>query len=125
MQALRHWTVHEANAVLPAVAARLERLQTACATLRSEAGAEGLARAAAEPGGGWPGREAAEAALTLTRGAREFERAGIVVRDLDRGLLDFPSMRDGEEVYLCWLQGEEAVTHWHHVDAGFPGRRPV
>ncbi len=50
---------------------------------------------------------------------------GIIVRDLDRGLVDFPSLREGREVYLCWLWGEEEVAFWHEVDAGFAGRQPL
>ena len=45
--------------------------------------------------------------------------SGIVVRDVDRGLIDFPAIRDGEEVYLCWELGENAVSWWHELDAGF------
>jgi len=50
---------------------------------------------------------------------------GIIVRDLDRGLVDFPSLREGREVYLCWLWGEEEIAFWHEVDAGFAGRQPL
>ena len=48
-----------------------------------------------------------------------------MVRDLERGLVDFPSLIDGREVYLCWLLDEPAVGHWHGVEAGFAGRRPL
>ena len=58
-------------------------------------------------------------------GLQAFERLEIVVRDLDRGLIDFPTLRDGEEVYLCWLLDEPEVAHWHAIEAGFPGRRPL
>jgi hypothetical protein len=50
---------------------------------------------------------------------------GAVVKDLDLGLLDFPSLREGEEVELCWRVGEDAVMYWHPVDIGFSGRKPV
>ena len=43
----------------------------------------------------------------------------------DRGLVDFPAVMDGEEVYLCWLLDEPAVDHWHSIEAGFAGRRPL
>ena len=48
---------------------------------------------------------------------------GIVLRTVEQGLVDFPSMKDGREVYLCWLAGEPSITHWHDVDAGFSGRQ--
>ena len=50
---------------------------------------------------------------------------GVLVRDPGRGLVDFPALRDGLEVCLCWLMGEEAIGFWHDVDAGFPGRQPL
>ena len=49
----------------------------------------------------------------------------IVLRDPDRGLVDFPALREGREVYLCWLLGEGAVEFWHHLDDGFAGRQPL
>jgi len=51
------------------------------------------------------------------------QAADIVVRDLVRGLVDFPAVRDGEEIYLCWLVDEPQIEHWHALDAGFSGRR--
>lgn len=50
---------------------------------------------------------------------------GIILRDPARGLVDFPSMRDGREVYLCWLRDEPGIGYWHDTDAGFAGRRPL
>ena len=50
---------------------------------------------------------------------------GIVVRDIDRGLIDFPAIIEGREVYLCWQLGEEEVGYWHELDAGFDGRQPL
>lgn len=53
----------------------------------------------------------------------EIESIGVVVQDLDEGLLDFPCALDGATVYLCWKVGEPAITHWHAMDAGFEGRQ--
>ncbi len=50
---------------------------------------------------------------------------GVIVKDMGIGLLDFPSLRDGREVYLCWKYGEEQIDFWHDVDAGFMGRQPI
>jgi hypothetical protein len=50
---------------------------------------------------------------------------GIVLRDADTGLIDFPARRDGRLVYLCWRPDEDSVTHWHEVDSGFGGRKPL
>ena len=53
------------------------------------------------------------------------EELDVVVRDLERGLIDFPALLGGEEVYLCWLLDEPSVGHWHTAGAGFGGRRPL
>ncbi|HVU77191.1 MAG TPA: DUF2203 domain-containing protein [Gaiellaceae bacterium] len=55
----------------------------------------------------------------------DLERIGVVLKDLDSGLLDFPAERDGEEVELCWRVGEHAVEHWHRLGEGFAGRKPI
>lgn len=50
---------------------------------------------------------------------------GVVVKDLETGLVDFPSRRDGQEVYLCWRLGEPRVAWWHPIEGGFAGRQPL
>lgn len=50
---------------------------------------------------------------------------GVEMKGLDDGLLDFPSEREGRVVYLCWRIGEERIAHWHEIDAGFAGRKPL
>src|SRR5262249_2131922 len=55
----------------------------------------------------------------------ELEELGVELKDINRGLIDFRSMMDGREVYLCWLLGEEEVGHWHELDAGFAGRHSL
>ena len=49
----------------------------------------------------------------------------IELRDFNTGLVDFPTVIEGEEAYLCWRLGEPEVGHWHRPDEGFPGRRPL
>jgi hypothetical protein len=55
----------------------------------------------------------------------ELEKLGVEIKDLGRGLVDFRAMMEGREVYLCWLLGEEEITHWHELDAGFSGRQSL
>jgi hypothetical protein len=54
-----------------------------------------------------------------------FEEIGCVVKDLDIGLIDFPALYRGKEVYLCWRLGEPDIDFWHPTDEGFAGRRPI
>lgn len=58
----------------------------------------------------------------LVQGLKE---QGVIVKDMGVGLLDFPSLRDGREVYLCWRYGEDRIGFWHDLDAGFIGRQPL
>ncbi len=53
------------------------------------------------------------------------DRDGIEVKDLDTGLVDFRSVRNGEPIYLCWQRGESAVSHYHSISGGFRSRRPI
>ena len=62
------------------------------------------------------------AAILILAGLREL---GLVLRDLDRGLVDFPALRNGREVYLCWEEGEEQIGYWHDLDTGYGGRQPL
>jgi hypothetical protein len=55
----------------------------------------------------------------------EIDAAGVQVKDLDIGLLDFPCEVDGSTVLLCWKLGEKGITHWHTVSEGFAGRKPI
>ena len=98
--------------------ARRERLTDAEARRRLADGAPATAAAAA-------GKGVSEAFLELQAGMAAFERRGDRPRDLDRGLIDFPALRDGREVYLCWIDGEDDIGFWHDLDAGFAGRQPL
>jgi hypothetical protein len=64
-------------------------------------------------------------ATELARTLEEIQSLGVVVKDLDSGLVDFPSVREGEDVLLCWRLGEDEVAFWHGYDDGFAGRRPI
>ena len=70
-------------------------------------------------------RALSELAEALTEELRPVMERGILVRGVDRPLVDFPSTREGREVYLCWLGGETDVTFWHETDTGFAGRQPL
>ena len=74
-------------------------------------------------------QEAAEAIQREADGiadcVRVLDDAGVQVKSLEEGLLDFPSERNGEEVLLCWQVGEERVAFWHGIDEGFAGRKPL
>jgi hypothetical protein len=69
------------------------------------------------------GRAAVQsAAIELDRAFRQMDELGVELKGIENGLLDFPSIRDGRIVYLCWRQGEETIAYWHDLNAGFAGR---
>jgi hypothetical protein len=65
------------------------------------------------------------AAACINRYLKELEAIGCVFKGFDAGLVDFYSLREDRPVFLCWRLGEERITHWHEVDAGFTGRQPI
>jgi hypothetical protein len=61
----------------------------------------------------------------IVRLINRIEAHGCVVKDLDLGLLDFPSLREGRPIYLCWKAGETHLAHWHGTEEGFADRKPL
>jgi len=121
----RHYSIEEANAALAWVGGLLERMRSARLQLNDREARAALAAAAAVNGGGAPAKVVSKAFLELRETLAQLRSADVVVRDLDRGLVDFPTIRDGREVYLCWAQGEDAVGWWHGPDSGYAGRQPL
>jgi hypothetical protein len=121
----RHYTLEEAEAARPWVGARVRDARSALDILIAPDARAATADLNLELGGGWPGRPVAEATLRFQRCVADLHGREIVVRDLASGLVDFPALRDGAEVYLCWLVDEDEIGFWHELDAGFAGRRPL
>lgn len=121
----RHYTAVEANAVTPRIRALVHRLQAAKRTLSAEGFDSGFAALAEVSGGAYAGRTRAEAVVKAALGFEALEALEVVVRDLESGLIDFPALRDGREVYLCWHVDEAAVGHWHSPESGYAGRLPL
>ncbi|MGH3050300.1 MAG: DUF2203 domain-containing protein [Gaiellaceae bacterium] len=130
---MRHFTPEEANAALVEVRPLVERL---VARRRDHVAAlarqEELERKIRGNGGGMPPAELAAAAAEVDSIARDLAKTvdeigshGAQVKDLDEGLIDFPALRDGETVLLCWLLGEDEIAYWHPVEDGFAGRREL
>ena len=125
---MKLFTIQEANALLPSVRVILANIQRAHRRLsqyRDEA--RKAAEAAEQGGGGIDAGVAYAIVLTeLTSQMSELDTLGVQLKDFERGLIDFPSLRDGKVVLLCWQLGEgDQVEWWHDVDAGFAGRTPL
>jgi hypothetical protein len=121
----RHYTLEQASELLPRVAEIIERMRVARNQLGDREAREALSDAGPTNGGGASGRTVSQGFLELRDSMIELRELEVVLRDLDRALLDFPSLRDGREVYLCWQEGEDAIEFWHDPEAGFAGRRPL
>ncbi|HEY6771436.1 MAG TPA: DUF2203 domain-containing protein [Solirubrobacterales bacterium] len=121
----RHFTLEEANELLPQLTTLLTRLREAKDELTDADAHEALSEAAPTNGGGEQGRRVGVAFLEVRQMLETVERAGIVLRDIDRGLVDFPALMDDREVYLCWELGEDEVAFWHELEGGYGGREPL
>ena len=130
----RYFNRKEAEELLPLIADSLEQAR------KDKRKIEGLDRELAQAatkimvlGGSIPpsGKlavtrsEREEFAAKLNEAVTTIQETGCILKDLDQGLVDFPSLRGGEEVYLCWKLGEKRIAHWHGIEEGFSGRKPL
>jgi hypothetical protein len=125
---MKLFTLSEANAMLPTVrriAAAISRAHNKVVSLQD------AARAAAENaalGGGFmaEGPRYVTDLMSLAEHTGELEALGVQLKDYERGLLDFPSLREGRVVLLCWQLGEgDRIEWWHDLETGFAGRQPI
>jgi hypothetical protein len=121
----RHFTAEQATEALVHVKPLLQRLRDARDLLTDEQAQEALSEAAPSNGGGDAGTQVGQAFLEVRRLLLTLQEAGIVVRDIERGLIDFPALIDDREVYLCWELGEDEVAWWHELDSGYRGRQSI
>ncbi len=121
----RHYSRSEAQDLLPEVRSWLAKLRLLQPVLdRHERGLARLLEKGRDVGGervhGW-----LRTLLALRAVLREFASREIQVKDLERGLVDFPSMMGGKEVFLCWEESEAGIEYWHDLDSGYAGRSPL
>lgn len=125
---MKLFTIEEANALLPSVREILQRIQRSRRRLATyRRAAKSAAEGAEQGGGGMEGGALYATLLTqFTTEMSELEALGVQLKDFDRGLVDFPSLRDGRVVLLCWQLGEgDELEWWHDMEAGFGGRTPL
>ena len=122
----KHFSLEEANAFLPALAKIFEEVQIIQEELEAR-GAE-LAEvldSAKSNGGGKKADYHFIQNQKIQRLLDRIEKKGVVVKDLERGLVDFPHLLGGREVFLCWMIGEKQIGYWHDLESGFAGRQPL
>ena len=124
-QFTKHYTREEAQSLLPDVRKWLQQLEHARDLLLKY---DKRLSALMEPGRDAGGDLVNSWARTMAdfRGAmNEFQRREIMLKDIDRGLLDFPAIIGGREVFLCWEKDEDVVEFWHDLDTGYAGREKL
>lgn len=126
----RYYTVAEARALIPRLRSLLTALQAEKRQL--DEASRALHRLTPQMRGNGHAAEAAhqerrinELAEAIRDKLEQLSALGIEVKDLDSGLVDFPSVRDERVVYLCWRVDEPTVAYWHELEAGFAGRQPL
>ena len=122
----RLFTVEEANALLPELEELLRELSVHRDQMREKAShLEPILLSSASNGGGRVGSEYGVEAYKLYLAAERIRGLGVLLKDIDMGLLDFPHERDGRVVFLCWHPPEERISYWHEIQAGYSGRQPL
>ena len=130
----RFFTLDEARAALPAVGKSIrEAVQAKTRYQQAEKVLQDLAQRILMMGGISVDTASTEAwktqydsnAQALKNAMERIEEMGVLIKDLDIGLVDFPTLFRGEEVYLCWRMDEPDIDHWHGVHEGFAGRKPI
>jgi hypothetical protein len=122
----RYFTLEQANTTLKAVRPLVEQILAIRQTiLDKQPDVWPVLEKAAGNGGG---RSASLLAVEFDRLdtlVRQIQALGVELKDINLGLLDFPALREGRLVYLCWKYGEDEIRFWHEIDAGFGGRQPL
>lgn len=122
----RYFTLEEARRILPQVRELTTKCSEALQGMRELSPmVQQVSSRAAMDSGSPAGTEYARRLLVLHYCASRLQELGCLVKSLEDGLVDFPALREGREVYLCWKLGEEDIGFWHETDAGFAGRQPL
>jgi hypothetical protein len=122
----KHFTLEEARGHLPELRRQFARIQELLTVLQLAQGEmERVLRLIQSNGHGSNHPDYGAEIKELQERVADITGQGIEIKNLAQGLVDFPHWRDGEEVYLCWLYGEDDIRYWHTLEGGFAGRRPL
>ena len=122
----KYFSIDEANSFVPSLLKDIPKIQKLGAQLDSEFPDVKKAREKAQyNGGSKDGVDYLRIALLFNKMVNDLESKGIILKGISEGLVDFPSVRDGREVYLCWKVPEKKIEYWHDPQAGFAGRKPI
>ena len=121
----KHYTRDEARALLPKVREWLGRLETLGDLLEQNEKRLASLMASGNDTGGSVVNESVWLKGEIKTVLQNFERREIFIKDVSRGLVDFPALVGEREVFLCWEKGEDDIEYWHDIDSGYAGREPL
>ena len=122
----KYFTIEEANSLIPLLLKTIPEIQTLSITLSNKfPDVKKAWKKANDNGGSIQGPEYLTFALKFNDLMNDLKNKGCVMKGINQGLVDFPAMRDGKEVFLCWKNPETKITHWHNLDSGFAGRQEL
>ena len=121
----RHYTIEEARALLPQIRLWFAAIDQWRRVFEQTDGKLAAQLEAHGDQGGEPVNRWVKAMAGIQAVLGEFQHRGIQIKDLERGLIDFPALRDGQEVFLCWEKDEDDIEFWHDLETGFGGREPL
>ena len=122
----KFFSVEEANAYIPQLLIDIPRIQILMKSLTDEYLDVDKARKKVQlNGGSIQGADYLNCILKINYLTDELESKGCVLKGIEHGLVDFPSLRDGKEVYLCWKNPEQQIEYWHDIQSGFTGRQRI
>ena len=128
-----YFTLEEARSMIPWLAEQFDKLESAREeeNRRQQVTVDAIRMSRSNGKGGMEeeisdSQKAVEEAMTQTTAlTKEITDSGIIVRHIEAGLVDFLSLREGREVFLCWLRGEDDISFWHGVNEGYASRKPL
>ena len=124
-QFTKHYTREEARALLPQVRLWLDELTRIARELGEYESRLGQALGLGDDLGGDLVNRSVEAMASFKELIAKFQEREIQIKDLDRGLIDFPSLIGEKEVFLCWEKDEDDIEFWHDLDSGYAGREKI
>ncbi len=122
----KHFTLEEANALLPEIRDIFSEIHAILRSLEDrKEEIEALLQASGSNGGGVAGADLLERLQEIHRLLERITSRGVQVKDLHRGLIDFPHWCQDREIFLCWELGEDSIHFWHDLESGYAGRKRI
>ncbi len=122
----KHFTLEEANKLVPEFSQYFEQIFRLHEILKPERREKELVTQSLSKNGGWSkSADYLENSFKVSKILDKILATGAVVKDLQRGLIDFPHLSEGKEIFLCWKMGEKEIKFWHDLESGYSGRQPL